>query len=200
MYHANNTAWMTCNVFKLWLKAFVIQVSGRKFILILDNCSAHIKEEDLEDAEITLQNATLLNLPPNATSKIPPCDAGNIRSFKAYYRRRFKRQLLDHLKKNQPDSAKINFLEAIHMAHAACTRNVQPECIRNCFTHCKLRTSDMDSAANANVEVPQAVVADLQGKVQQLYRNMMSIDFLLNNPDEEQVSYTPTEAQIIGSV
>ena len=58
----------------------------------------------------------------------------------------------------------------------------------------------MDNAASANVDVPQAVVEDLQGQVQQLYRNPMSIDFLLNNPDEEQVSYTPTEAEIIESV
>ena len=58
----------------------------------------------------------------------------------------------------------------------------------------------MDNAANANVDVPQAVVTDPQRRVQQLYRNPMSIDFLLNNPDEEQVSYTPTEAEILESV
>ena len=43
-------------------------------------------------------------------------------------------------------------------------------------------------------------VADLQGQVQQLFRSPMSIDFLLNNPNEEQVSYTPTEARILQSV
>ena len=58
----------------------------------------------------------------------------------------------------------------------------------------------MDNAANANVDVPRAVVDDVQGQVQQLYRNPMSIDFLLNNPDEEQVSYTLTEAKILESV
>ncbi|CAI5736119.1 unnamed protein product [Hyaloperonospora brassicae] len=58
----------------------------------------------------------------------------------------------------------------------------------------------MDNAANANLYVPQAVVADFQGLVQQLYRNAMSIDFLLHNPDIEQVSYTPTEAEILESV
>ena len=46
-YHANKNAWMTRNVFKLWLEAFVKHVAGRRVILILDNCSAHIKEEDL---------------------------------------------------------------------------------------------------------------------------------------------------------
>uniref|UniRef100_M4B569 DDE-1 domain-containing protein n=1 Tax=Hyaloperonospora arabidopsidis (strain Emoy2) TaxID=559515 RepID=M4B569_HYAAE len=123
-----------------------------------------------------------------------------IRNLKAYYCRRFNLQLLDSLEKNQPDAAKINVLEAIQLAHAAWTLDVQPECIRNCFTNCKLRTSDMDNAANANVGVPQAVAADLQGQVQQLYRNPMSIGFLLNNSDEEQVSNTPTDAEVLESV
>ena len=70
VYRANKNAWMTCSVFKLWLEVFIKHVAGRKVILILDNCSAHIKEEDLEDARIILQNTTLLYLPPNATSKI----------------------------------------------------------------------------------------------------------------------------------
>ena len=58
----------------------------------------------------------------------------------------------------------------------------------------------MDNGANANSNAPQAVVADLQGQLQQLYRNPMSIEFLLNNLDEEQVSYTPTEEEILESV
>ena len=69
-YHTNKNAWITRNVLILWLEALVKHVAGRKVILILDNCSAHIKEEDLEDARIILQNTTLLYLPPNATSKI----------------------------------------------------------------------------------------------------------------------------------
>ena len=33
-----------------------------------------------------------------------------------------------------------------------------------------------------------------------VFCNLMSIDFLLNNPVEEQVSYAPTEAEILKSV
>ena len=71
----------------------------------------------MEDAGITL-----LYLPPNATSKIQPCDAEIIRNFKAYCRRRFNRQLLDRLENNQPDAAKINVLEKFswRMQHGLC--------------------------------------------------------------------------------
>ena len=36
--------------------------------------------------------------------------------------------------------------------HAALTLDMQPECIRNFFTYCKLRTSDLDNAAITNVD------------------------------------------------
>jgi len=84
-YHANKNAWMTHNVFKLWLTAFDRRMDGRKVILLFDNCSAHIKDADLEKFNIQLRNTTLLYLPPNTTSKIQPCDVGIIRTFKAYY-------------------------------------------------------------------------------------------------------------------
>jgi hypothetical protein len=64
-------------------------MDGRKVILLLNNCSAHIKNADLEKFNIQLRNTTLLYLPPNTTSKIQWCDAGIICTFKAYYRRRF---------------------------------------------------------------------------------------------------------------
>ena len=112
-YHANKNAWMTRNVFKLWREPFGKRVAGRKIILIFEDFSAHNREEDLEDAEILLQNTTLFYLPPNATSKIHHRDDGTIRNFRAYYRRRFNLQLLDLFKNNQPDAATINVLEEI---------------------------------------------------------------------------------------
>jgi hypothetical protein len=59
-YHANKNPWMTQNVFKLWLTAFDLRMNGRKVILLLNNCSAHIKDADLEKFNIQLRNTTLL--------------------------------------------------------------------------------------------------------------------------------------------
>ncbi len=78
---------MTQNVFKLWLTAFDRCMDGRKVILLLDNCSAHIKDADLEKFNIQLRNTTLFYLLSNTTSKIQLCNAGIIHTFKAYYRR-----------------------------------------------------------------------------------------------------------------
>jgi hypothetical protein len=69
-YHTNKNAWMTQNVFKLWLTAFDRCMDGRKVILLLNNYSAHIKDVDLEKFNIQLRNTTLLYLSPHTTSKI----------------------------------------------------------------------------------------------------------------------------------
>jgi len=123
-YHANKNAWMTQNVFKLWLTAFDWLMDGRKVILLLNNCSAHIKDADLEKFNIQLRNTTLLYLPPNTTSKIQPCDVGFIRTFKAYYRRRFNNQLLSRIESNVTDPEKINLLDGIQNAIATWKQDV----------------------------------------------------------------------------
>jgi hypothetical protein len=99
-------------------------MDGRKVILLLDNCSAHIKNIDLEKFNIQLRNTTLLYLLPNTTSKIQPCDVGIIRTFKAYYRRRFNNQLLLRIESSIVDPEKINLLYDIQNAIAAWKQDV----------------------------------------------------------------------------
>jgi hypothetical protein len=108
-------------------------MDGRKVILLFDNCSAHIKDADLEKFNIQLRNTTLLYLPPNTTSKIQSCDAGIIRTFKAYYCRRFNNQLLSRIESNVVDLKKINLLDDIQNTIAAWKQDVQSTTIKNCF-------------------------------------------------------------------
>jgi hypothetical protein len=84
---------MTWEIFLEWLKGFDLHVSGCKVLLIMDNFSGHIPLDQLPN-HIQLRNTTVFYLPPNATSKIQPCNARIIHSFKAYYRRRFNRLFL----------------------------------------------------------------------------------------------------------
>jgi len=49
-------------------------------------------------------------------SKIQPCDAGIIRNFKAYYRCRFNRLLLQRLEDRVDQVEKIDVLQAIRLA------------------------------------------------------------------------------------
>jgi hypothetical protein len=138
-YRNNSSAWMMREIFLKWLKGFDLHVSGRKVLLIMDNFSGHIPLDQLPN-HIQLRNTTVFYLPPNATSKIQPCDAGIIRSFKAYYRRRFNRLLLQCLEDNVVDPEKIDILYAIQMVVRAWTYEVKSKTIFNCFRHCKIRS------------------------------------------------------------
>ncbi len=92
-YRSNSKARMTQVIFLEWLKGFDARMAGRNVLLIMDNCSAHISLMQLAFV-VTLRNITVFYLPLNTTSKIQPCNAGIIWSFKAYYRRRFNRLLI----------------------------------------------------------------------------------------------------------
>jgi hypothetical protein len=142
-YQSNPKAWMTQVIFLEWLKGFDARMAGRNVLLIMDNCSTHISLMQLASV-VTLRNTTVFYLPPNTTSKIQPCDAGIIRSLKAYYRRRFNRLFIQRLQDKVANPEKINVLEAMHIAVAAWNMDVKPETIRNCFCHCQIRTTNAD--------------------------------------------------------
>ena len=82
---------------------------------MVDNCPAH--PSNIEG----LQNVELFFLLPNMTSKIQPCDAGIIRSFKMHYRMRFYRGILEGYELGQSDPRK----DVINYAVSAWTVNVQ---------------------------------------------------------------------------
>ena len=68
---------------------------GRKIMLLADNAPSHKMDVDQFPSEdlgglkcIRLPNVLVVFLPPNTTSHVQPLDAGIIRTFKAYYRRK----------------------------------------------------------------------------------------------------------------
>ncbi len=75
-YRNNSSVWMTREIFLEWLRGFDLHVSRCKVLLIMDNFSGHIPLDQLPN-HIQLRNTTVFYLPPNATSKIQPCDAGS---------------------------------------------------------------------------------------------------------------------------
>jgi hypothetical protein len=98
-YHANAKAWMTQNVFRLWLLDFDRRMQGRQVLLLLDNYPGHIPLEKFAEMNMVLPNTRLFYLPPNMTLAVQPCNAGIIRTFKAYYRKRFNNLFLDGYEK-----------------------------------------------------------------------------------------------------
>ncbi len=197
-YRSNPKAWMTQVIFLEWLKRFDARMAGRNVLLIMDNCSTHIPLMQLASV-VTLCNTTMFYLPPNTTSKIQPCDAGIIRSLKAYYRRRFNRLLIQRLQDKVADLEKIDVLEAMHIAVAAWSMDVKPKTIRNCFRQCRIRTTDADvTLVPEEPLIDPEVIKDLEEQVQELrYRNPMDIRNLINYPAEREITYVPTQEEIV---
>jgi hypothetical protein len=55
-YHANAKAWITQNVFRLWLLDFDRRMQGRQVLLLLNNCSGHIPLEKFAEMNVVLRN------------------------------------------------------------------------------------------------------------------------------------------------
>ena len=125
---------------------------------------------------------------------------GIIRNFKAYHYRRFNRMLLGRINMNMETPSKINILNAIQLAVASWGLDVKPNTIKNCFAHCKICSCHLVDGEDTDLDVnlPAEVIEELCEQIWSLrYNNPMDINFLLNHPDEEQVSYVPTEEEIL---
>jgi hypothetical protein len=115
-YHTNAKAWMTQNVFQLWLLDFDRRMQGCQVLLLLDNCPGHIPLEKFAEMNVVLRNTRVFYLSPNMTSAVQPCNVGIIRTFKAYYRKRFNNLLLDGYENNIDNPEKISILDAFCLA------------------------------------------------------------------------------------
>ncbi|XP_076330510.1 uncharacterized protein LOC143236122 [Tachypleus tridentatus] len=101
-YCHNRKAWMTIPIFTEWAKKFNnnMKLQKRNVLLFIDNCTAHVA--------IPLSNVKIVLLPPNATSKLQPCDAGVIQTVKLLYRKTFLRQLLFHMDNDQTATGEVS--------------------------------------------------------------------------------------------
>jgi DDE superfamily endonuclease len=195
-YRWNSKAWMTGTMFIEYIKWFNQQMHGRKVLLLIDNCPAHIKEG------YNLYNTRIQFLPPNTTSKIQPCDAGIIRNLKVYYRKHFHQQILQDIEANKIEPEKIDILQAIRFVISAWNNDVKAKTIYHCFLHCKIRTqTEDDPDINNNlIEIPEDI-NDLANQINELrYRNPMDVQELLNQLDENEIAEIPTDDDIIEMV
>jgi hypothetical protein len=115
-YHANAKAWMTQNIFRVWLLDFDRRMQSRQVFLLLENCSGHIPLEKFAEMNVVLRNTCIFYLPPNMTSAVQPCNAGIICTFRAYYRKRFNNLHLDGYENNIDNPEKIIILDVFRLA------------------------------------------------------------------------------------
>jgi hypothetical protein len=87
----------------------------------------------------------------------------------------------------------------MHIAVAAWSMDVKPETIRNCFRHCRIRTTDADvTMVPEESLIDPEVIKDLEEQVQELrYRNPMDIRNLIDYLVEREVAYVPTQEEIV---
>lgn len=124
-YKFNKKAWMTSVIFTEWLRKLDRQFTAqrRKILMLVDNCPAHPH----------LQNFTSINLmflPPNATSRLQPCDMGIIKNLKVKYRKLVAMRLMESIENKT--TYEINVLDAMRMLRKAWA-DVTQQTVANCF-------------------------------------------------------------------
>ncbi len=150
---------------------------------------------------VVFRNTRVFYLPPNMTSAVQPCDAGIIRTFKAYYRKRFNNLLLDGYENNIDNPEKISILDAFCLAVPAWVEDVSPATIANCFRHSKIRTNDIIHTQQGEVGPPTVLIQKLQHQVAQLpYGNPMDIRKLLNYLEENNYMVASNDEDITNRI
>lgn len=132
-YKFNKKAWMTGRIFEDWLRALDKQFKRqcRNVLMMVDNCPAHPHLEKLDAIKLVF-------LPPNATSRLQPCDMGIIKNLKVKYRRLIALRLIKAVENKT--AYDINILDAMHMLRNAWA-DVKPQTITNCFHKAGLETT-----------------------------------------------------------
>lgn len=150
-YHFNQKAWMTKCLFFAWLNrldVYVGSTTGRKILLLIDNCSAHGRKDELPK----LENVRVEFLPPNTTSKVQPLDAGIIAWVKSRFRRRLLFRVFDNIDAGKKSIYNIDILTAMRWTVEEWGR-CPGDVIHNCFNHCFRKAGELGRDIEKEVEV-----------------------------------------------
>jgi hypothetical protein len=120
----------------------------RHICLFVDNFSAH-------NVDYKPQHIQLEFFEPNLTSHVQPCDAGIIRTLKAFYRKAFCLRAIEKDGAGEREIYKVDLLEAILMAKQA-WEEVSPSTITHCWNHAKIQpeSNESNSTLPATVAMP----------------------------------------------
>jgi hypothetical protein len=139
-YAFNASAWMTSDIFENWLKRWnsKLKEEKRHILLLLDNFSGHTIPEG------GVSNIRVEFFSPNLTSHVQPLDAGIIKCFKSYYRKKaISRTITIFSDKSESfttpvkDLFTVNQLTAMKMARKA-WQSVSSQTVQNCWGKTKI--------------------------------------------------------------
>jgi hypothetical protein len=132
---------------------------------------------------LQLQNTLIIWLPPNSTSHFQPLDQGIIRTWKAYWKQKWVRYLVEEYGAGQDPVASMHILQALRWGIAAWELDLKSSTIERCF-----RKALHDPTPSAAVTDPEPV-RDIENGLAQLQmsnriHNIMDIQQFLNPADE----------------
>ncbi|XP_068742381.1 tigger transposable element-derived protein 6-like [Montipora capricornis] len=133
-YFSNDKAWMRTEIMTDILAKLNTRMKreGRNILMFLDNAPCHPPK--LMDM---FSNIRVEFLPKNTTSRTQPLDAGIIKTWKVYYRRKLLRYVASQIDVKQCASdviKSVNLLMAVRWMVSAWEK-VKPEVIIKCFKH-----------------------------------------------------------------
>lgn len=178
-YRANSAAWMVTEIMVDWLRWLDRRMYGRRVILLLDNFSAHecaVAILEALPAGSGLQNTEICWLPPNSTSRLQPLDQGIIASFKAKYRKRWIKYILEQFDVGENVVATMNLLRAIQYCIRAWDE-VTRVTIANCWSHSALNLSPITTETQQLVQAKKELQFELNALEQQQHiYSIMDVD------------------------
>ena len=142
-YFSNEKAWMRTEIMVTILTRLNnrVKIEERHIILFLDNAPRH--PPSLTDM---FSNIKVAFLPKNTTSRTQPLDAGIIKVWKVYYKRRLLRHIISQVDGERSASQivkSVNLLMAVRWMVNAWDE-VRGDVISKCFRHVGMYPSTMD--------------------------------------------------------
>ncbi|KAI7958282.1 hypothetical protein MJO29_006499 [Puccinia striiformis f. sp. tritici] len=193
-YAHNSTAWMTAEIFQRWLKSWnsKLKEEDRNILLLLDNFRGHT----LPDGGLSHIRVEFFS--PNLTSHVQPLDAGIIKCFKSYYRKKailrsinlFTEEMDKEEKTPMKNMFKVDQLLAMRMSQKAWD-SVSALTIANCWGVTKIIKQSPNSCLEVINKSIENSTAALESQLNTLEfigavlpRNRMSISNLLDPEGE----------------
>ena len=147
---------MDGNLFTEWVRQLdnTFVAEGRKIALIIDNCPAHPRSDNLQAVE-------LIFLPSNATSKTELMDQGVIRSLKAHYRAKVVKRYIASIDAKKGIPSINNILNTVSLLVDAWDR-VTAATITNCSREAGISTENQQQSLDDAGDPFQALASEIE--------------------------------------
>ena len=190
MIMTSSSGYINEKIFNEWFVkwiAWVREQSSDTMLLIIDNCTSHIRHSTVLLAKSN--NVELLALPPNLTHILQPLDVGVFRSFKASIRTELSTNLA------YCKTRKLSHSQFISMLSKLMLQTFTSECIKSAFVSIGLFPVDPSKALNRvakeSISVTKSNVAEKKmTEVEELNSRITHLQSVIVTLQLEAFTYT----------